>query len=99
MGYKVLVSARAQKEIENAINFYALNSEKAPQKFISKLTDTYHTLEISPYFRVQYKKIRALKISSFPYSLFYIIDETERIVRVLSCFQNKQNPNKKPQPK
>ena len=29
MGYKVLVSARAQKEIENAINFYALNSEKS----------------------------------------------------------------------
>ena len=97
MAYKIIVSPWAQKEIENAIDYYALYSSNAPQSFINLLKDTYTTLESNPSFSVQYKNIRALKINKFPYSLYFVINETQNTVRILSCFHNKKNPNKRPE--
>ena len=48
MAYKIIVSPRAQKEIENAIDFYALYSVNAPRNFVTSLSDAYKTLESSP---------------------------------------------------
>jgi plasmid stabilization system protein ParE len=62
MAYKIIVSPRAQKEIENAIDYYALYSPNAPQIFIDLLKDTYLSLENNPFFSVRYKNIRALKM-------------------------------------
>lgn len=96
MAYKVIVSPRAQKEIENAIDYYALYSSKAPLNFVISLQDAYSALKDNPYFRVLYKNIRAFKIKRFPYSLYFVINEDKNTIRVLSCFHNKRNPNKRP---
>ena len=96
MVYKISISPRAQKEIENAIDYYALYSIDAPVDFISELKDAYNTLETNPFFRICYKNVRFFKLKKFPYSLYFIIDENQNIVRVLSCFHNKRNPDKRP---
>lgn len=96
MAYKIIVSPRAQKEIENAIDFYALYSSDAPLNFITELIAVYNSLKTNPFFRVRYKNVRALKIKRFPYSLYFIINENQNTIRVLSCFHNKRNPNKRP---
>ena len=96
MAYKIIVSPRAHKEIENAIDYYALYSANAPLNFIIALKETYITLGISPFHIICYKNVRALKIKKFPYSLYFIINENKNIVRVLSCFHNKRNPDKRP---
>ena len=96
MVYKIIVSPLAQKEIENAIDYYALYSTDAPLNFISVLKEAYSILEINPFFGVRYKNVRALKIKKFPHSLYYIINEDKNIIRVLSCFHSKRNPNKRP---
>jgi plasmid stabilization system protein ParE len=96
MAYKITVSPRAQKEIENAIDYYALYSEDAPIIFISALKEAYNTLATNPFFRVRYKNIRVLKLMKFPYSLYFIINEDRNTVQVLACFHNKRNPNKRP---
>lgn len=96
MAYKIIVSPRVQKEIENAIDYYALYSADSPAKFISAIRETYSILGTNPFFRVRYKNIRAIKIKKFPYSLYFIINEDKNTVRVLSCFHNKRNPNKRP---
>lgn len=87
---------RARKEIKNAIDYYALDSNTAPTKFIDALNNTYETLERHPFFRVRYKNVRALKLKGFPYSLYFIVNEKQGTVRVLSCFHNKRNPHKRP---
>lgn len=74
MAYKIIVSPRAQKEIENAIDYYTLYSVDAPINFITSLKEAYNTLETTPYFRVRYKNVRALKIKRFPYSLYFIVN-------------------------
>lgn len=49
MAYRIIVSPRAQKEIENAIDYYALYSSNAPKSFINVLKDTHNTLEANPF--------------------------------------------------
>lgn len=96
MAYKIIVSPKAQKEIENAIEYYAMYSSNAPQSFVARLKTAYQSLETNPFFFVRYKNIRALKIHKFPFSLYFEINETQNTVRVLSCFHSKRNPNKRP---
>jgi toxin ParE1/3/4 len=96
MAYKIIVSLRAQKEIENAIDYYALYSTDAPVNFISFLKEAYGSLGKNPFLRIRYKNIRTLKIKKFPHSLYFVINEDKNTVKVLSCFHNKRNPNKRP---
>ncbi|MDR3693912.1 type II toxin-antitoxin system RelE/ParE family toxin [Mucilaginibacter sp.] len=96
MAYRIIVSPRAQKEMENAIEYYALYSVDAPLNFVTILKHTYDILEKDPFLRIRYKNIRAIKIKRFPYLLYFVINETNNTVRVLSCFHSKRNPKKRP---
>ncbi len=96
MAFKIIVSPRAQKEIENAIDYYALYSSLAPSNFVAVLKDAYSTLETNPFFSVRYKNVRALKLKRFPHSIYFVINENQNTIRVLSCFHNKRNPYKRP---
>ena len=42
--FKIIVAHRAQKEIEQAIDYYALFSDDVPLKFFNSLVDTYQAL-------------------------------------------------------
>ena len=96
MAFKIIVSPRAQEEIEKAIDYYTLYSIRAPIFFVIRLKEAYKTLETNPFFKVCYKNVRALKLKTFPYSLFFTIHKNTDTVHVLSCFHNKLNPNKWP---
>jgi toxin ParE1/3/4 len=96
MEYKLIVSPRAQTEIEDAIDYYALYSSNASLTFIRMLKYAYKILETNPFFEVRYKNIRAIKISKYPYLLYFTINENERTVSIHACFNNKQNPSKRP---
>jgi toxin ParE1/3/4 len=96
MAYNVIVSPDAQKEIENAVDFYASHSDNVPHIFIKTLIESYHILSVNPYFTIRYKNIRSLKLKRFPFSLYFIIDEKNSIVPILSCFHNKRNPINRP---
>lgn len=96
MGFKILISPRAIREIEHAIDYYSLNSADAPAHFIHELQSAFSILETNPFFRIRYNTIRAMRLKRFPHSLYFIIDEDEKTVLVLSCFHNKQNTNKRP---
>ncbi len=96
MVYKIIISLRAQKEIENAIDYYALYSVNAPAHFISALKEAYTSLLTNPFLRLRYKNIRALEIKKFPYYLYFILNEDNGTIRILSCFHSKRDPNNRP---
>ncbi len=96
MAYNIIVSPRAQKEIENAIDYYAQYNTSAPLHFVKMLTNTYASLEKNPFYNVRYKDIRALKIYKFPYSIYFVINQSQKVVKILSCFHNKIDPVKRP---
>ena len=96
MVYKIIISPRAQQEIENAIDYYSIRSSDAPKDFISALNETYAVLSINPYFRICYKNVRTIILNVFPYALFFTINEKEHNIKVLSCFHYKLNPHRRP---
>lgn len=96
MAYKLLVSIRAQNEIEKILDFYNAKSIVAPNLFIENLDEAYKILVLNPHFEIKYKNVRSLKIKRFPISLYFTINEKRKIVKILSCFHNKQNPQKRP---
>jgi toxin ParE1/3/4 len=96
MAYSITISPRAQKEIENAIDYYALYSSDAPLNFVTQLIVSYESLALNPFYEVRYKNIRSFKLSKFPYSLYFIVDEKQNIVKIISGFHNSLNPHKRP---
>ncbi len=95
MAYNLIVLSRAQNEIANAVDYYALYSNDTPLKFITELNNTYEVLRANPFFAVRYKNVRTLKLKRFPYTLYFIVNDKNSTVNVLSCFHNKQNPYKR----
>jgi toxin ParE1/3/4 len=96
MIYRIIVNVRAQKEIEEAINFYDLYSDVAPIYFIIALKEAYVSLKKNPFYRIRYKNVRAIKLRRFPFNLYYTVNEEQGLVAVLSCFHVKRNPKKRP---
>ena len=96
MAYKIQVNLRAQFEIEKAFDWYKQRSLSAGGRFLTSIESAYQALQLNPYFQLQYRNIRAIKLRRFPYTLFFTVDETESIVRVLSCFHQHRNPSSKP---
>ena len=95
MSYNIVVSPRAQKEILHAIEYYRIYSDLAPQKFIDSITFSYNLLSQNPFHEIRYKNIRLFKIPIFPYSLFYVLNDSTNEVKIISCFHNKLNPKKR----
>ncbi len=62
---EVIVSSRAKKEIENAIEYYTLYSNKAPALFIEMLEKAIEILKYNPFHAVRYKNISALSSNDF----------------------------------
>lgn len=96
MDYSLIVSPRAQKEVEKAIEVYISSVVNTPNSFIIQLQSVYNTLKINPFFKVRYKNVRSLKLKKYPYSLYFVVNENRNTVRILSCFHNKLDPKKQP---
>lgn len=96
MVYNIIVSPKAQIEIENAAEYYAERSNSMPVKFIDTIQDTYRMLSLNPNYKNSYKSFRSVTVKGFPFLLFFIIDDYSETVLIISCFHTAQNPDKYP---
>lgn len=96
MGFKIVVSKKAQVEIENAIEYYSEINSKLALRFYVALKETYAKLEINPYYQIKLKNYRAVPVTKFPFLLFFVIDDDKELIKILSCFHTSRNPKKYP---
>lgn len=96
MDYKIIVSPRAQFEIEGIAEYYSEISLSVLNKFYSELENAYQLLKLNPQFQTRYKNFKAIPIRKFPFLLFYTIDEKTKIIKVLSCFNTARSTKKYP---
>ena len=80
MDFKVIVSKKAQYEIENASDYYAEININLAFKFFSELKETYDKLKLNPNYQIKHKNYRAIPLKIFPFLLFYIVDEDNKTV-------------------
>lgn len=96
MGFKIIVSKKAQLEIEKATAYYSEINTKLAFKFYLALIETYNKIKLNPYFEIKNKNYRAVPIVKFPFLLFFVINEDKNEVKILSCFHTSRNPKKYP---
>ena len=99
MSYNLVILDQAQEEINQAFEYYFEISLSVLRSFDDQLERVYQTLETNPFFQFRYKKLRALPFKSFPYIVFFDINEEEKEVYIYSVFNTSQDPEKYPERK
>lgn len=94
MAYKIVITLRAQIEIEDAFDFYATKSAVAPAEFIAEIEEAYSRLSLNPFYLVRYKNLRTLSLKKFPFLLIYLIEDDTVIIK--ACFHTSKNTSKYP---
>jgi len=95
MNYRVLLSPKATKNIDNAIDFYSREvSKKVAQDFLKDFQNVYKALEKNPCYQIHDSNYRLLPFKKFPYIAFYILDEIDKTVLINAIFHTSQKPDK-----
>ena len=74
----------AQKEFEEALEYYQKISPRLLQKFYSEFVELHELLEQNPFFEIRYSTVRAYKLKSFPYMVHFLINEESKKVIIIA---------------
>lgn len=96
MTYKIKILPAAKIDIEEATGYYFNVSLPVYHHFNERLDEALISLENNPYFQVRFKNVRGLPLKRFPYLVLFEIDETAKIIYILSVFCTHQTPKKYP---
>lgn len=96
MKYKILFSLRAEKEFNEAHEYYIDSSFQAGENFSRRFIEAINKLDTNPYQRLRYKEVRSIKLEKYPFTLFYKFNEEKGLIKILSCFHDKRNPTNRP---
>ncbi|UGU14721.1 type II toxin-antitoxin system RelE/ParE family toxin [Sinomicrobium kalidii] len=91
MAYKLIVKTLAEKDIVEAIAWYAEQAEHLPKAFIKELDKGIEDLKANPkHYQRRYKQIRISFLQRFPYGIYYTIENDT--VFVHAVLHSKRNP-------
>lgn len=96
MAYNLTILPQAQEEIRKIFEYYEQLPNSVLVRFDNQLEEVYQNLEKNPFYQVRYKHLRAIPFKSFPYLVFFDVNETEKNVHIYSVFHTAQNPSKYP---
>ena len=91
MNRRLVIRARARREMDEAFTWYSDRSKEVAADFVDALREGLIAVRDDPLrYPVIYKDKRRFLLRRFPYGLFYTIKPEEIIV--LSCFHGRRNP-------
>jgi plasmid stabilization system protein ParE len=91
MTYKIIVRPEAQREIQEAFDWYEERSEGLGAEFLRAADACLSGVQRNPAaYQMIHNEVHRALLRRFPYALFYLIRE-ETIV-VLACFHVKRSP-------
>ncbi len=96
MSFKIEILPDAQLEVKNAFEYYAQFSSAAIVSFNNQLEEVYSALEKNPFFQIRYKNLRAIPFKSYPFLIFFTVDEDQKIVFIYSVFNTYLDTKKYP---
>ncbi len=96
MAYKVIVSAVAAKNIDDALEYYKFKASKKALDFLNDYRKIYKALQINPFYRFHDQNYRFLPSAKFPFVAFFIVDEISETVFLNAIFHTSQDPDKNP---
>jgi len=89
--YKIIINLFAQIDIEEATEWYNLQSNGLGNKFLKELNSTFKKLKQNPFAFAkdyEFENVRKALIRKFPYKM-----KKKNLVNVFAVFPFKQSPN------
>ena len=94
--YQYILEPRAQQEYENSIEWYGIESDELALKFIESIDSVINLICKQPLqFKIGYKNFHEAYAKKFPFAIIYTVDESKKLIVILSVFHHKRNPKKK----
>ena len=92
----VVISSRAQKEIEESWAWYEDRFAGLGDRFLNKILDRLHQIELNPdRFPTRFRSYKEAPVDTFPFLVIYRVSKKSSIVRLVSVFHTSRNPKKK----
>jgi len=91
MTYTVIVRPEAEREIQEAFDWYEERNEGLGLEFLRAADACLSGVQRNPEaFAVVHEKVHRALLRKFPYALFYLISENKIVV--IACFHIKRTP-------
>ncbi len=95
MNYEIALSKLAQRQIDEAYEYYqSLEHSTVQNDFLIDFYNSANRLKTNPNYRFWTKKYRGMLLDKFPYIVFFRIEN--KIVKIVAVFHRSQNPDKYP---
>ena len=96
MSWDYTLHELAQKDYENAVEWYATKSIKLANDLIGEIEHSLKLISENPNrWRQEHENFRELKINKFPYQIVYLVDEYEKHVLIVAVFHTSNDPKRK----
>ena len=93
MSFQIRLSPIADLDLDAAVIYYNTQQTGLGIRFASETNDALMKIGEMPFaYSTRYENVRAAKIRSFPYLIFYTIDERIKVINVLRIFNTYQKP-------
>ncbi|MFW5657677.1 MAG: type II toxin-antitoxin system RelE/ParE family toxin [Bacteroidota bacterium] len=95
MGYKIKLDPLAKLDIDDNIDWYEQQQPGLGIRFYQNVKDAFRLIEQNPFsFPIKYKNTRATVVNAFPFTIYYIINQENNTIAILSVFKTPQHPDK-----
>lgn len=95
MTFKVLVSDEAKLDLEDTFLYYRNKTGKRiADNFIKDFRNSLKVISKNPFFRIYHDDFRAKPMQTYPFLIFFILDEVQKTIVVSRIFHTSRNPEK-----
>ena len=92
MKYKLIISAEAESDIENAMDYYEEKQRGLGKRYLLSIKEAIRLVVRNSFaFARIYLEIRKVNTKRFPYSLFYSIEEEQKELVIFAVIHHSRS--------
>lgn len=96
MPFKYKFHPVAQEEYESSVSWYLIRSLKAASNFVKAVDKGLGNICADPKrHRNEYKNYYEYTIQKYPFTITYVIEESQQLVVIIAIYHQKREPGKK----
>jgi plasmid stabilization system protein ParE len=92
--FKVLIRDNAFDDLQEIIDYYNSRQDGLGKRFFDLFQHALEILKINPFFQVRFDAIRSIPLHSFPYSIYFDVDENKNFINIYAILHQAQDPEK-----
>jgi len=92
--FKIRIRDKTFADLQDTINYYNSQQHGLGKRFYTIFEHALEILKINPYFQIRFDSIRSIPLHSFPYSIYFDVDEKNTIVNIYAVLHQALDPDK-----